>query len=203
MSLLCTNRFSPNRGGNQPDLRRQGETRPRRGRPLHAMALAVLAVTLVTSPSSGEEPELLTDSSLSSAISVRTDLYCSESRLRSPEVAVSWSVDRDAAAKGLAPKSFADADTVRVDLTSAPGGLDSGRFTSVAVSASDRASANKSYAVGSDADTVRFLDLSPGVIYHVRVLVLTEAGWVPSSPTRFLTPVCAVDGLDDEGEVGS
>ena len=145
---------------------------------------------------------ILSESHLSSAVQVQIDPRCSESRFRKPDVTVSWKIDDGVATKGLAPKSFLEAEDVRVDIASAPGGLDIGRFKSVMVSSNQALSANKSYKVDTEATTVRFLDLSPGVIYHVRVLVLTESGWVPSAPTRFHAPVCPVDGLENEGEVG-
>lgn len=42
-------------------------------------------------------------------------------------------------------------------------------------------------------------ELQPGVIYFARALVLVGDGWIPTETTRFMTPVCAVDGLDREG----
>ncbi len=162
-------------------------------------AALIMASTGSIAHAEGDSP-ILSDSHLGSAVQVQIDPRCSESRFRKSEVTVSWAVDDAAATDGSAPKSFVDAEDVRLDITSAPGGLEIGRFTSVMVSSGEAPPANKSFTVDSDATTVRFLDLSPGVIYHVRVLVLTESGWVPSAPTRFLTPVCAVDGLDgDEG----
>jgi hypothetical protein len=41
-------------------------------------------------------------------------------------------------------------------------------------------------------------DLQPGVIYFARALVLVGDGWIPTETTRFMTPICAVDGLDRE-----
>jgi len=41
-------------------------------------------------------------------------------------------------------------------------------------------------------------DLQPSVIYFARALVLVGDGWVPTETTRFMTPVCAVDGLERE-----
>ena len=41
-------------------------------------------------------------------------------------------------------------------------------------------------------------DLQPGVVYFARALVLVGEGWIPTQTTRFMTPVCAVDGLERE-----
>ena len=41
-------------------------------------------------------------------------------------------------------------------------------------------------------------DLQPAVVYFARALVLIGEDWVPTDTIRFMTPVCAVDGLEGE-----
>jgi hypothetical protein len=170
------------------------------------MSSSILSVLLLVSAVgfglAEDEVPVINDAQLASAIRVEVDARCSESRMRKSDVSVSWMINEGVVTEGMATKSFLDADNVRVDISSAPGGLDIGRYSSVVVSAENGATGTKDYAVGGDASSVRFLDLSPGVMYHVRVLVLAESGWVSSAPSRFLTPVCAVDDrLRDERQV--
>jgi len=162
---------------------------------------AVLAA-LLTSPGLCEDLPVVSDSALSSAISVETGLYCSESRFRKPEVTVAWKINAADLPEGSVPKDFIAAEQVRIDITSAPNGLEIGRYESVSVDARKNASADGAYAIGPGGSSVRFLDLRPGVIYYVRALVRTDSGWIASEPTRFLSPTCPVDGLDDEKGAG-
>ena len=41
-------------------------------------------------------------------------------------------------------------------------------------------------------------DLQPGVVYFARALVLVGDEWISTETTKFMTPICAVDGLERE-----
>jgi hypothetical protein len=41
-------------------------------------------------------------------------------------------------------------------------------------------------------------DLQPGVVYFARALVLVGDEWISTGTTKFMTPICAVDGLEGE-----
>jgi hypothetical protein len=50
--------------------------------------------------------------------------------------------------------------------------------------------------IATPSMTVR--GLQPGVVHYARALAMVGDGWMPTRTTTFMTPICAVDGLDRE-----
>jgi len=146
-----------------------------------------------------DEVPILTDTKLSPAVAVEIEGRCSEVRHRSPEAMVRWGIKPEAAEKSAQLKNLIANTDFRVDISKFPGGLKTGRYESVLVPRDDpkedRDVKARTNRVLEREVLVR--DLEPGVYYHSRVLALTAEGWVASSEVGFLSPICPVDGLDE------
>jgi len=171
-----------------------------RGSSLVLLTIGCLLALLSSGSAAEEEIPVLDHSEISSALVVDIEARCSEIQLRSPEAKVRWSVDRSMVSKSANLDFLLASDEFRIDVSEFPGGLELGRFESIAVSGSASRSDQSSKALGPRSATHSAVarDLSPGVYYHVRVLVRTPDGWVASSPIGFLSSVCPADGIDGD-----
>ncbi len=183
-----------------------------RSKPIVGMVLVFLLTSISPSfvhPNDGIQ--VLTDRDEGSALLVDIEGQCSEVHLRVPEARVVWRVDSSRAPEGAIVSDLVASEDFRVDFSKYPEGLERSQFESLTTT---RAEATRSYESAHEpvddaksADTLESLalvigNLEPGVVYRTRVLALTPEGWISSPEVRFMSPVCAVDGLDEmEGGV--
>ena len=146
-----------------------------------------------------EKDPLTIETDTAGAIVVEVDPRCSEVQLRSSEARVLWGIDSSELSESILIEDLLEADEIRIDTSMYPGGLDAGRFDSLVVKGSvtllDRPEPTTTPTLLSHSVLAR--DLSPGVHYKVRVLILTPDGWYASQPVGFMSSVCAVDGLEE------
>jgi hypothetical protein len=171
--------------------------------------ILVLAVFLLapTTLVAADDTPILSDRAGQEVFTVQIEGLCSEVHLRMPEARVIWSVHADRAADGVIAADLAEADQFRVDISKYPEGLDRNLFDSMTISRSDAVDRSETvYNVKIDPGEERLStvlsNLEPGVFYRTRILALTPEGWVASRQVEFMSPVCAVDGLNEmEGGV--
>lgn len=88
---------------------------------------------------------------------------------------------------------------IRVELTTFRDGFEKGRSESYPLSTpGDREPADGSSDDPTVGRSLAIHDLSPGVVHYARALALVGDTWAPTRTIRFTTPICAVDGLDEE-----
>jgi hypothetical protein len=171
--------------------------------------ILVGAVSLLAPPSlmAADDAPILSDRAGNEVFTVQIEGLCSEIRLRMPEARVIWSVHADRAADGVIAADLAATDQFRIDFSKYNEGLERDLFDSKTISRSDAVDRSETVynlknAPGEELLTTVLSNLEPGVFYRTRVLALTPEGWVASREVQFMSPVCAVDGLDEmEGGV--
>jgi len=107
-------------------------------------------------------------------------------------------LDSDAPIDPVTLELLASKD-IRVEVTVLRGGLERGDSESYELRPLRGESPSNHRSEGDAiATSMTVGDLQPGVVYFARALILVENGWIPTRTIKFTTPICAVDGLDEE-----
>jgi len=163
------------------------------------LSILVLGLAFPGIGSSQEGPSsTLKIKGTSEALVVETEARCSEVTFRSPEVVVRWSIDPAKGPGTPEMDALLAASDYRIDFSKFPRGLDSDRFESLEIAASDARldGLRESTSEGLEFASVA-RDLAPGVRYDLRVMAKTPDGWVTGRPASFISSVCPVDGLQE------
>lgn len=163
-----------------------------------ALPILFVALSLVAAPSSSTDPDLpiVTDLEASAAVSVESDPRCPEPPDRMPQVKVSWAIDTAGTPKSGRILDLLEATEYRVDLSMYRDGFETERFESHRPTPEVKRAGGSPEMSSARNPSFVVSNLRPGVYYTARVLIATPGGWIASDSTRFLTPICPVDGID-------
>ena len=144
---------------------------------------------------------VLTDRDTASAFVVEAEGRCSELHLGVPEAILTWSIDAVEAGKSAYLADLVSSDEFRIDLSKFPEGLERNQYQSLNISRTEAMrvleTPESGKSDGPESLAIVLPNLEPGVYYRTRVLALTPDGWVASPKVHFMSPICAVDGLDE------
>ncbi|MEN8163127.1 MAG: hypothetical protein ABFS37_03280 [Acidobacteriota bacterium] len=176
--------------------------RPKEIRPFFVVGLMLALVSITSIPLGADEGiSILTDRDAASVFVVDVEGRCSELHLGVPEAMLTWRIDVVEAEKSAYLADLAASDAFRVDLSKFPEGLKRGDFDSLTISRTEAVgvfdSARPFKKEGPESLAIVIPRLEPGVYYRTRVLALTPDGWIASPEVHFMSPICAVDGLDE------
>ena len=144
---------------------------------------------------------VLTDRDTASAFVVEVEGRCSELHLGVPEAILTWSIDAVEAEDSAYLADLVSSDEFRIDISKFPEGLERNQYQSLNISRTEAIrvldSPESGKSDGAEEMAIVMPRLEPGVYYRTRVLALTPDGWIASSEVHFMSPICAVDGLDE------
>jgi hypothetical protein len=166
-----------------------------------AAALVIAVAGLAGVPAGAEDPEmpiLDNDEALVSVV-LHAAAFCPDPPAHLP--AVGFRLEPAEFESPIDPQTLEilASKEIRLDLTVFRGGFKRGDFESYELEPFGEGAPPTSSSDPEDFATVVTVgNLRPGVVHFARALVLVGEGWVPTEVTRFTTPICAVDGLDEE-----
>ncbi len=176
--------------------------RPKKIRPFYVVGLMLALVAMTSIPLGADEGiPVLTDRDAASVFVAEVEGRCSEVHLGVPEALLTWRIDAVKAESSAYLADLADSDEFRIDLSKFPEGLKRGHFDSLTISRTEAMRVLEFPGPGKndgpESLAIVMPGLEPGVYYRTRVLALTPDGWIASPEVHFMSPICAVDGLDE------
>ena len=165
------------------------------------MVVLAFAIIFAGSPVSADENEMpiLAEAKGMELLFLRASPFCPEPPAHLPSNDFRLELlDSDAPIDPITLEILASKD-IRVEVTFLRGGLERGDSESYELKPLRKASPSNDRSDGEAiATSMTVGNLQPGVVYFARALVLVGEGWIPTKTTKFMTPICAVDGLDRE-----
>lgn len=168
---------------------------------LLSMIVLAFAMFFAGSPVSADENEMpiLAEAKGIELLFLRASPFCPEppAYLPANDFRLEF-LDSDAPLDPITLEILASKD-IRIEVTFLRGGLERGDSESYELKPLREGSPSNLRSDGEAiATSMTVGDLQPGVVYFARALVLVGEGWIPTKTTKFMTPICAVDGLDRE-----
>lgn len=160
--------------------------------------VAVLAATPQIDAAEGELPVLEGRESIVS-LELRVSPYCPDPPAALPATELRLELGEFEGTADPMTLEILESKEIRIELTVRRDGFEGEGGASIHVEPLRRVPDSAGRGTTEIAVTGTSVDdLQPSVIYFARALVLVGDGWVPTETTRFMTPVCAVDGLERE-----
>ena len=170
--------------------------------PFFALGFMIVLVSVAASTLGADDGiPVLTGRDATSAFVVDVEGRCSELHLGVPEALLTWRIDTVEAKSSAYLADLVSSDEFRIDLSKFPEGLERNQYQSLNISRTEAMrvleTPESGKSDGPESLAIVLPNLAPGVYYRTRVLALTPDGWVASPKVHFMSPICAVDGLDE------
>ena len=180
------------------DVRRRRRPASRSVKLLFLGVIVVLAATPQVGGAERELPVLEGRESIVSLV-LRASPYCPDPPAALPATELRLELGEFEGPTDPMTAEILESKEIRIELTVFREGFEGEGVASIHVEPLQRVSDSAERRTTELAVTSTSADdLQPGVVYFARALVLVGEGWIPTQTTRFMTPVCAVDGLERE-----
>jgi len=163
------------------------------------LALAPGIIGGMADAEENEAPILGDGEALTMAV-LRASAFCPEPPAHLP--AVDFRLELSVLENPIDPMTMEILSSTKVllELTKFRGGFKDGKSESFVLEPfGDGASPQSPSETEGLATSTTVGDLAPGVVHYARALFLVGDEWAPTEIIRFTSPICAVDGLDEEG----